>query len=120
MSCKKKLPEGVFTVRRSLCAACPTPCALQHHANFHSDVCASCPLPRRRWGHYGKCSQSEGQEKTRGLGDVVSSIAEPIARVSDAIFGTKIVGCGGCAKRKAALNALVPDISRPIGRKERD
>ena len=111
----KQLPEGVFTVRRRLCATCLTPCELQHHAEFHAEVCASCPLPKRRWGKYGKCGKGQEQERSRGLGDVVSSIAEPIARVSDAIFGTKIVGCGGCAKRKAALNALMPDISKPIG-----
>lgn len=53
---------------------------------------------------------------TRGLGDLVATVAEPIARASDALLGTKLVGCGGCAKRKAALNALVPNITKPTTR----
>lgn len=110
MSHRNELPEGVFSVRRRLCATCPTPCELQHHAEFHAEICASCPLPKRRWGHYGKCNKNQEQQKSRGLGDLVSSIADPIARLSDAMLGTKLVGCGGCAKRKAALNKLIPDL----------
>lgn len=52
--------------------------------------------------------------KPRGLGDAVALVAEPIARLSDAVLGTKLVGCGGCAQRRAALNALVPDITKPL------
>lgn len=55
-----------------------------------------------------------------GLGDAVAAVADPIARLSDAMLGTKLVECGGCAKRKAALNALVPDISNLTERKDRD
>lgn len=51
----------------------------------------------------------------RGLGDAVALVAEPIARLSDAVLGTKLVGCGGCAQRRAKLNALVPDLTRPLG-----
>jgi hypothetical protein len=52
--------------------------------------------------------------KPRGLGDLVALVAEPIARASDAVLGTHLVGCGGCAQRRAALNALVPDITKPL------
>ena len=55
------------------------------------------------------------KDRQSGLGDAVAAFANPIARISDSVFGTKLVGCGGCAKRKAALNALMPDISKPIG-----
>jgi hypothetical protein len=48
--------------------------------------------------------------KPRGLGDVVALFAEPIARASDAVLGTKLVGCNACAERRAALNKLVPDL----------
>ena len=48
-----------------------------------------------------------------GLGDAVATVAEPIARLSDALLGTKLVGCGSCAERRAALNRLVPDVKRP-------
>lgn len=41
-----------------------------------------------------------------GLGDLVAAVAQPIARVSDAILGTKLVGCTSCAERQAALNRI--------------
>lgn len=46
----------------------------------------------------------------RGLGDLVALFAEPIARASDAVLGTHLVGCGSCAERRAALNKLVPKL----------
>lgn len=47
-----------------------------------------------------------------GLGDAVAKVAEPIAKVSDALFGTHLVGCQSCAERRAALNRLVPNLTR--------
>lgn len=47
-----------------------------------------------------------------GLGDAVAAVAEPIARALDATLRTKIVGCGGCAKRREKLNEWVPNILR--------
>ena len=41
-----------------------------------------------------------------GLGDFVATLAQPIARVSDAVLGTKLVGCSSCAERQAALNRI--------------
>ena len=108
MTAPTQLPEGVFSVRCSLCRTCPTPCIHQHNTDHSGAVCATCPLPRRRWGPYGKCQPF-------GLGDAVAVVAEPIARFSDAVLGTKLVGCGGCAQRRAALNALVPDVTKPTG-----
>jgi len=46
----------------------------------------------------------------RGLGDVVAIFAEPIARASDALLGTHLVGCNSCAERRAALNKLLPKL----------
>jgi hypothetical protein len=46
--------------------------------------------------------------KPRGLGDLVATLAEPIARFSDAHLGTHLVGCQSCAERRAALNRLIP------------
>lgn len=40
----------------------------------------------------------------KGLGDIVHDIAQPIAKVIDKVVGTNVQGCGGCAKRRAALN----------------
>lgn len=44
----------------------------------------------------------------RGLGDVVARLAQPIARGVDALAGTKLANCGGCARRQAALNDAFP------------
>ena len=46
--------------------------------------------------------------KYAGLGDVVAAVAQPVARTIDAVAGTNIAGCGGCAKRQALLNGVVP------------
>lgn len=47
-------------------------------------------------------------KKYRGLGDVVEDVAKPVARVIDRIAGTDIAHCSGCAKRREALNRIVP------------
>ena len=49
--------------------------------------------------------------RTVGLGDVVASVAQPIARVIDAVVGTHLQGCGGCKKRQESLNQAVPNIN---------
>lgn len=46
-------------------------------------------------------------DKARGLGDLVHSIAQPIARVIDQNLGTNIKGCWSCASRRKALNKAV-------------
>lgn len=46
----------------------------------------------------------------RGLGDIVASIAQPIAKGIDALAGTHLGDCGGCKKRREALNRMVPEI----------
>jgi len=57
--------------------------------------------------------------KPVGLGDAVASVATPIARVLglgcvDPATG-KLRPESGCGKRKAAMNAAVPNIVRPFG-----
>jgi hypothetical protein len=47
-------------------------------------------------------------KKYAGLGDVVAAVAQPIARAIDAVVGTKVEKCGGCAKRKESLNKAFP------------
>lgn len=46
-----------------------------------------------------------------GLGDVVGSMAKPIAIVSDAVLKTDLKNCGGCAKRKEKLNSILPNLN---------
>ena len=48
------------------------------------------------------------EDKIRGIGDVVSKFAQPVARVIDTIAGTRIQSCGGCAARRAAMNRALP------------
>lgn len=48
-----------------------------------------------------------------GLGDAVAALASPIAAASDSMFGTSLSSCGGCAKRREALNQMVPNILPP-------
>lgn len=54
------------------------------------------------------------RHKQTGLGDLVAKVAQPIAGAIDAVIGTNIKGCGGCAQRHAALNRIVPDIAHPF------
>lgn len=49
-----------------------------------------------------------------GLGDAVAAVAQPIARVIDKVAGTHIERCGACAKRRAALNRLLPNLKNPL------
>ena len=42
----------------------------------------------------------------RGLGDLVAAVAQPIARAIDAAAGTKLAECGGCKRRREALNRI--------------
>lgn len=42
--------------------------------------------------------------RLRGAGDLVAIPAKPIARGIDALIGTNLVNCGGCAKRQADWN----------------
>jgi hypothetical protein len=47
-------------------------------------------------------------EGTRGLGDLVHTIAQPIAWAIDKAFGSNVQGCWSCSGRRQALNAAVP------------
>jgi hypothetical protein len=94
----KPIPSAVVSVRVGLCRKCPTPCA-ERESIQHNDPCASCPITPRRWGPYGRCT-------TYGLGDLVAAVAQPIARGIDAVAGTRVAECGGCKKRREALNQI--------------
>jgi hypothetical protein len=41
-------------------------------------------------------------------GDVIASVAQPIAKVSDYFLGTDLQNCGGCKKMQDNLNAGTP------------
>lgn len=44
------------------------------------------------------------QRSAFGLGDLVHAVAHPIAKTIDNLAGTNLAECGGCARRRAALN----------------
>lgn len=53
-------------------------------------------------------------ERIRGLGDIVAIFAKPIAKIIDAVAGTKIANCGGCGRRQAKLNKTFPMKIKPL------
>lgn len=53
---------------------------------------------------------------SRGLGDVVAAVANPIAILVDKATGSKIHGCQPCGQRRDALNNLIPDVLKPFTR----
>ncbi len=44
--------------------------------------------------------------RIRGLGDLVEVFAKPIAKAIDSVAGSNLSECGGCAKRRDALNRV--------------
>jgi len=48
------------------------------------------------------------REYRRGLGDRIARIAQPIARAIDAVAGTDLQNCNGCAQRQELLNQKFP------------
>ena len=50
-----------------------------------------------------------------GLGDLVAKVAQPIAKAIDTVAGTKLATCPPCSQRQAKLNALMPNVSKPLG-----
>jgi hypothetical protein len=51
-------------------------------------------------------AMARAARRSLGLGDVVAAIAQPIAKAIDAVAHTNIQNCGGCKKRRAALNRI--------------
>lgn len=46
--------------------------------------------------------------KIKGLGDLVATVAKPVAAAIDAVAGTSLKTCGACQKRQERLNKAVP------------
>lgn len=102
-------------VRRDICEGCKLACEVRETID-HTSPCAECPL--RVWHAWGDCDTIVAPEKTAslsGLGDVVAMVAQPIARTIDVItrHRTNVAGCGGCKKRREALNRAVPFTRQP-------
>lgn len=98
------LPNGVFTVRRAICKRCPTPCQQQHNAEFYGVASNACPLPKRRWGTYGRPAPAPGLGTRLQAGIHAALDVLPMPAATRAA----IKSCGGCAKRREALDRAFP------------
>lgn len=56
--------------------------------------------------HLGGGATILRETPSRGLGDAVSSVAQPIAKVIDYVAGTDIQHCKSCDERRKKLNEL--------------
>ncbi len=100
------LPDYLIHSRRRLCRSCTQQCDAYLAATLqHSDPVLSCPLPNPRW-----TSWPPSPPQSFGLGDAVAAVAQPIAKAIDAVAGTDMQHCGGCARRKERLNRLAPSL----------
>lgn len=54
---------------------------------------------------------AKADPKKIGLGDAVAILAQPVAKVVDAIAGTNLKNCLSCAERKANWNQSFPSIN---------
>ncbi len=96
-------PSSVAAVHREICSRAA--CRHLQTIDFN-DPCAACP--EGHWGPYQRCVS--GVRMGLGLGDVVASVATPIARVLHLGCVDNITGLlrpeSACAKRKLAFNKI--------------
>jgi hypothetical protein len=94
------LSPAIALSRKMICSRCATPCA---DPAIH-DPCWKCPISR--WGQWD-CNEAD---RIRGLGDVVHAAAKPVVAMVKAVTAGSVdlAKCGGCAKRREALNKAVP------------
>jgi hypothetical protein len=105
------IPPTVIQIRRELCHC---------EGVNHADPCAACPN-----GHFGRYEQTGCDDGTQkiGLGDIVSAVATPIARIigSDCIDKetNQPKPESPCGKAKERLNAGEPIFQTIIKRLKR-
>lgn len=56
----------------------------------------------------GLAAAGNCRERIEGLGDLVHIALSPFAKLIDAVAGTNVQGCSGCASRRTQLNKAVP------------
>lgn len=104
------IPSAAVEARRAVCRdSCTEKCAAFLAGTLnHADPHERCPRQGwiLAWGCYGPGCRDPAATKQTGLGDVVSAVAQPIARLIDGLIGTDLQHCGGCKKRREALNQL--------------
>ena len=94
MSNTQKLSAPERQTRLRICQSCEqfTVCASARNLALTDISC-----PRTLW-----------PDPTRGFGDLVAAVAQPIAGAIDNVFGTDLKNCGSCAKRQEFLNKVLP------------
>lgn len=116
------IPEGIFKIRENACKSCNSPCDIQNDIEKKNDPCARCPVFKwwnvnceRKFVPIEDHSITPHGVRQTGLGDKVYKVANPIAKIIDKTTSvlprsmqTNIEGCGGCKKRREALNNLFP------------
>lgn len=97
----KQIQRILVGVRQFHCSQCANQCRryLAKEIRFE-DAAEACPLPKPKW------EANPRIRGTVGLGDAVAFVAQPIAKAIDAVAGTHVAECGGCKKRRAALNRV--------------
>lgn len=99
----KRLGRGFVGTREHVIAQVQA-AYLQNRFDFHEqEIPALVDDFMCRQGLAGECS-----ERMSGLGDLIHYAALPIAQAIDRVAGTNLVGCTGCAARRAHLNQAVP------------
>ncbi len=96
-----EVPYNIANYRMEQCKLCPTPCERQKDKEWRHNGDNVCPIGRFS-------SYARHPKRLRGAGDVVAIFAQPIAKAIDGVFKTRVSTCGGCAKRREALNKIIP------------
>ena len=67
-------------------------------------------MPRlvRTYGPANGTQMTQEPHRLRGMGDLLAMVAQPIAGAVDAVLGTNIKECSGCARRRKLLNTVMP------------
>lgn len=87
------------SARNKACLVCPKMSRCEAAKN-RKDPDAACPLSVPKWGAIPLLERVQ----TRQYGDAVAMVAQPVAQVIDALLGTELKTCGGCAQRRERMN----------------
>lgn len=61
--------------------------------------------------HYVKTLETPAPAKSFGLGDAVAVVAQPVAKVIDAVAGTHVATCIPCKNRRKSWNDAIPNLN---------
>jgi hypothetical protein len=99
--------DRIAGIRRQLCQSCPSPCPESRQGRIAvADPAQACPA-----GRWASCVHPDDGGLVQAVkdgryGDAVAVAAQPVAKAVDWVFGTDLKNCGGCKRRREALNRL--------------